>query len=326
MNNENIIIYVSSRNNYDMLEGEVFKNIDREGFELINVDDKSSEEEVQKGKQMCETAGVVFLENKSRGVQMATDTVVDFISDNRPNCKWIICFQHDIYPVSKNFFSRLSELIETGQLDEFGGVGFNILDADSAYTGNAWELFQKGEMPIGCVGFGHLGISDNSGRWLATGKNLTVRNKSELFKNPFICEFAMWPVVGLNVKVWNDKVIASEDYQFHIWYPDVAMQLNYNNFPIVQLPRLYCYNDQRLKEKYGMNYNSAVGAQQGDSYHFGNYGDHFTAWKERWGWDYENVYGTFESIKHNYEGTLIYDYYHHDYDKGPLKTYDFGEY
>ena len=325
MNNENIIIYVSSRNNYDMLEGEVFKNIDREGFELINVDDKSSEEEVQKGKQMCETAGVVFLENKSRGVQMATDTVVDFISDNRPNCKWIICFQHDIYPVSKNFFSRLSALIETGQLDEFGGVGFNILDKGD-YAGNAWELFQNGEMPIGGIGFGHLGISDNSGRWLATGKNLTVRNKPELFKNPFICEFAMWPVVGLNVNVWKDKVIASEDYQFHIWYPDVAMQLNYNNFPIVQLPRLYCYNNQWLKEKYGMNYNSAVGAQQGDSYHFGSYGDHFTAWKERWGWDYENVYGTFESIKHNYEGTLIYDYYHHDYDKGPLKTYDFGEY
>ena len=37
---DNIIIYVSSRNNYDMLSGEVLKNINTEGFEFINVDDK----------------------------------------------------------------------------------------------------------------------------------------------------------------------------------------------------------------------------------------------------------------------------------------------
>ena len=35
----NLIVYVSSRNNYDMLENEVFKNINLEGFEFINVDD-----------------------------------------------------------------------------------------------------------------------------------------------------------------------------------------------------------------------------------------------------------------------------------------------
>jgi hypothetical protein len=39
--NDNLIIYISSRNNYDMLKGEVFKNIDTEGFELINIDDNS---------------------------------------------------------------------------------------------------------------------------------------------------------------------------------------------------------------------------------------------------------------------------------------------
>ena len=61
MNKDNIIIYVSSRNNYDMLSGEVFKNIDTEGFEFINVDDKSSTEEIEKGKQMCEENDIVFL-------------------------------------------------------------------------------------------------------------------------------------------------------------------------------------------------------------------------------------------------------------------------
>ena len=47
---DNLIIYVSSRNNYDMLEHEVLKNINFEGFEFINVDDRSSEKEITKGK------------------------------------------------------------------------------------------------------------------------------------------------------------------------------------------------------------------------------------------------------------------------------------
>ena len=48
MKQDNLIIYVSSRNNYDMLEGEVLKNINREGFEFINLDDKSSEAEISR--------------------------------------------------------------------------------------------------------------------------------------------------------------------------------------------------------------------------------------------------------------------------------------
>jgi hypothetical protein len=38
MTKDNLIIYVSSRNNYDMLAGEVFRNTYMEGFEFINHD------------------------------------------------------------------------------------------------------------------------------------------------------------------------------------------------------------------------------------------------------------------------------------------------
>ena len=63
-------------------------------------------------EKICKQNNIVFLSNKSRGVQMATQTLVDFINDNRPECKWIICFQHDNYPISKKFFSHISTLIE----------------------------------------------------------------------------------------------------------------------------------------------------------------------------------------------------------------------
>ena len=57
MSKENLIIYVSSRKNYDMLSGEVLKNINTEGFEFINVDDKSSPDRCQPRKQAREGRG-----------------------------------------------------------------------------------------------------------------------------------------------------------------------------------------------------------------------------------------------------------------------------
>lgn len=325
MQKDNLIIYVSSRNNYDMLEHEVLKNIKLEGFEFINIDDRSIDSQKQYGKQVCEKNNIVFLENKSSGVQMATQTLIDFINEERPKCKWILCFQHDIWPISDNFFSRISTLISKNKLNNFGGLGFNIVDGGD-YTKNAYDQFLNGETPIGMVGFNHLGNNDNSNRWLATGRNEVVNKHPELFKQPFICEFPQWPAIGINIKNWNNCIQADHNYEFHLWYPDIAMQFNYHNYPVIILPNLYCFNHQRLKEKYGLNYNSATGAMQGDEEHFGKYGPHLKNWKQKWGWDYENVFSTFTPIKKHYEDTLILEYHDHDISNGPLKTYDFGDY
>jgi hypothetical protein len=99
----------------------------------------------------------------------------------------------------------------------------------------------------------------------------------------------MWAAVGINVSNWNKHITATNQYHFHLWLPDIAMQFNYKNKPSLILPNLYCLNNQSLKEKYGINKNSAQGAIRGNDYHFGEYSN-FNAWKERWGWHYEDVY------------------------------------
>ena len=70
MKQDNLIIYVSSRNNYDMLEGEVLKNINREGFEFINLDDKSSEAEISKGKNSCDNNRRIWNNSTIKGHQI----------------------------------------------------------------------------------------------------------------------------------------------------------------------------------------------------------------------------------------------------------------
>ena len=319
---DNLIIYVSSRNNYDMLEGEVLKNINREGFEFINIDDKSCNEEIAKGKAICKKHDIIFLENKSRGVQMATQTLIDYVNENRPNCKWIICFQHDHWPVSSNFFTTISKRIESNKIDEYGIIGFNVLD-NGDYTGESWNSFNQGNKPLGMIGMAHLSIHDRSARWLCPNKQSKLL-QLEKWRIPFIVEFPMWASVGINIKNWNTHIQPTTDYHFHLWLPDIAMQFNYKNIPCLILPDLYTFNDNKIKSKYGINHNSASGAQQGDEYHFGKYSN-FDAWIHRWGWHYENPWTSFNDIQENYKGTLIYDFYNHDITKGPLKNINIEE-
>lgn len=317
---KNIIIYTSSHNNYDMLKGEVLQ-IDFEGFEFINVDDASSEEEIEKGKLICKANGVVYLQNKGRGVQMATQTLIDFINESRPECKYIICLQHDVKPITKDFFKKLSIYISNGKLDEFGAVGFNIIDCGK-YTGNAYDLFKKDILTLGMIGLAHLSVADSRKRWMSPYHNsYSLKRNLDKWSKPFIIEFPAWMSIGINVNVWNEVVTPTEDYQFHLWFPDIAMQLNRSNKPLLVIPSLYCLNQQEVKEKYGISKNSAHGSKRGETYHFGEYSN-FKAWTRRWGWDYENAKDTFKRVSENYKGTLLYEYYTHDNNNGPLRNYD----
>lgn len=318
MNKKNIIIYTSSRNNYDMLENEVF-NIDFEGFEFINVDDKSSQSEIERGIKLCNENNITFLQNKSRGVQMATQTLIDFINENRPECKYIICFQHDVVPISNNFFKTISEYISNHKLDEFGSIGFNVLD-NGDYTYNSYDVFLEGEFPVGMIGLAHLSVSSNTKRWMSPRHNIESLNLNiEKWSKPFIIEFPVWMVIGINVGMWNKYVIPTTDYHFHLWFPDIAMQFNKVNLPSLVIPTLYCLNKPEIKNKYGIHQNSAQGAKLGNDYHFGEYSN-FDAWKSRWGWEYENVKATFPVDR--YKGTLIGEYFEHDNNKGPLRNYE----
>ena len=323
ISNNNLIIYVSSRNNYDMLSGEVLKNINTEGFEFINVDDKSSPEEIEKGKRICQENDIVFLENELRGIQFATNTLIEFIKENRPECKWVFCFQHDVYPITKNFFTRISKLIDDGKLDEFGTLGFNRIDMGK-HTEDSFKRWENGENPLGFLGLAHLSILDTTKRWLQPTRNRWLLDNDD-WRKPHSIEITAWTAIGINVDLWSEWIEPTDEYHFHLWAPDVSIQFLYNNFHNVVLPDLYIMNRQELKEKYGINANSARGSQDGNEYHFGHYHPSHKAWKERWGWDYEKP-STIHDVIQSYEGTLIEEFISHDTRSGPLKTFDLGEY
>lgn len=310
-----VIAYVSSRNNYRMLQRIVIPWAKRHNVELINVDDGSSIEQIKFGKSICKSKSIVFLQNKDRGVQWATQTVIDFVNENRPNCKALVCFQHDILPLSNNFFKRLQRIVDSNKFDDIGLYGFNVLDSGK-YTGLSLLKYFLGLSPLGMIGMLHLSVEKRDLRWLCPRVQPDLL-KNYKWKKPFLIEFPMWAAIGINVTNWNKYIAPSNEYQFHLWLPDIAMQFNSKNIGSLVLPNLYCYNAQWLKLFFGIPKNSALGAKAGNDYYFGKYSP-FEVWKKRWGWEYEDALNTFPSDK--YEG-LLSEFYNNDIKSGPIKNY-----
>ena len=83
-------------------------------------------------------------------------------------------------------------------------------------------------------------------------------------------------------------------------------------------------NKQELKENYGMMQTQLI-QQKGNVYHFGKWDTTHQVWESRWGWDYDTP-ASIPKVKDSYKGTLIEQFLNHDVGKGPLKTFDLGEY
>ena len=319
---DNLIICVSSFNNYEMLENEVLKNIKFEGFEFINIDDKSTPEQLQYGKDICNKYKLGFIENQSKGIQWATQTVMEHIKENRPNCKWVLMFQHDNFPVTKDFFKRLSDLFSNPEndLSEIAAFGFNNLDAGE-YTGDAGKRWEGGMEPLGLLGKFHLSGVGNKSRWAAPVRNTIISREPPEFKKPFSIEIPLEASMAINIDKWFEFITPTTDYEFHLWFPDVMMQFLKQNQHCVILPDMYCVNNQYLKPKYGIAKSSASGALNGQEHLFGEYGPHLKNWIKRWGWDYENTRETFP--RERYKGTLIDAFFNHDLNlHKPLRNFN----
>jgi hypothetical protein len=71
----NISIYLSSRNNYTLLEEFIQRNPKLSKYYFVNVDDHSETEQITLGKHICEKHGIPFITNKARGLQNAAQTM-----------------------------------------------------------------------------------------------------------------------------------------------------------------------------------------------------------------------------------------------------------
>jgi hypothetical protein len=309
-----IALYLSSRNNYSLLESFLINNKKFiKDYYLVNVDDFSEPDEIKIGKQICLKHNIPFLHNKKRGLQNAAQTMIDHIGEKFNYVLWLT---HDTEFITENFIDKFNNIVTQSYLDEFGLIGFNVLGPQCGIK----LKNQLTPQTCGMLGRAPLAKLPGRGGWYRTPDMNLPWDIWGGENNLISVDSPVDMVVGINVKKFKQYIETSENYHLFCAFDDMAMQFLNNNIHNVCIPSLQVWHDQGIKEG-KVPIKSASAAQRGDSKHFGDYGPHFKYWKLKWGWDRSDVRNTFPIEK--YKSGLIRDFYDYNYKNGPFKLFKF---
>lgn len=310
-----LAVYLSSRNNYSLLEGFIQRNKSFiKDYYFVNIDDFSDATEISLGKEICAKYNIPFISNQARGLQNAALTMINHLESKNLNVKYIVWMTHDSHPITKNFYEKFESLVSSGKLDNFGIVGFNILGPQCSVNSES----QVKETQCGMLGRATLCNLPGRGGWYRTpdmklnwdvwggNKAIAVESPVDMF-------------LAINVELFKKYIEVTDNYHLFCAFDDICTQFLYNGIYNVTIPFLQVWHSQEIKSG-KVPVKSATAAKQGDSKHFGDYGPHFIYWKSKWGWERDNFRNTFPIEK--YQGTLLKDFFDHDYSKGPLKTFE----
>ncbi len=317
-----LAILFTSRNNYTLLD-KWLTEVNWDGYEVLNIDEDSRHLEVQKGKDVCKKHDITYMDRDKRGLLNNITTAMEYYQDS--DVDWVIWFQHDCFPLTPNFFDRVNKVMSTGDLDDFGCVGFNTFHKVNG-------KYEKGDRSLHYVARAPLEPGDNWYRNHKQWHQTRVRLQTDDFQKPFSVEIPAAFCVALNLKTWKKYITPIDDYHFMNVFDEIGFQYLNQNIHNIVLPYLHIGHEPERKQKVGIPKVSSKAhkANQGGRYkseHFNHDDEYFGKWglsvfEERWGIDYDNARPSFEKIKDRYQGTLLMDFYNHDPAKGPLKTFD----
>jgi hypothetical protein len=290
--------------------------VDIEGLEVLSIDEDSDKNNKEQGKQICEKHNVVYMDREERGMQNNIVTACNYYKPK--GIEWIIWFQHDCFPFTNNFFTELNKTLSSGKCNKFGVLGFNAHQAKASM----YQL-ERGNQELDVTGRAPLEPGDywyrNKKYW---GKSRPDYSNPE-FKKPFAVESVAWYSAMVNIDMYLEHIIPTDDYHFFHAWDDIAFQFLYRNIYNVCLPSFDIKHDKDHKVALGFPVSSPHGNAEQNSLRdhlYGKWG-HLEVWKERWGWDY-NARDEFGRVEEQYKDTLLSKFYNHDPANGPLKSFD----
>tara|TARA_Y100000816_G_C26103332_1_gene585382 strand:+ start:389 stop:1471 length:1083 start_codon:yes stop_codon:yes gene_type:complete len=306
---EKICLFISSRNNYQMLEKEILKNFRLDGFLVINIDDNSDQNQVVYGKKICKKNNIIFLKNRSSGLQFALKTCVEFLNKNEFKHNYILHITHDNYPISLDFFISLLKIINNKKID-FGLLGFNCFD----YRLCRKDLLnlRNNKKSIGLLGRSILTNELN----FITRKWYTSSNSYHFELDKLIAVECPTDTCFVINKINFEKYISvTNKIRLHNWADDIALQFLNNNIFNYSCPYIKTFNANEIKQKYGIPIWST---RDKTSKHHSGINEALNYWKQKWGWE-RNSYPTKELVKKKYKNTLIEEFSFYNPNKGPYK-------
>lgn len=328
--NPSIGILMTSRNNYDYMDQywaqKTLIECDINKCKVLNIDEDSNKEEKKKGQDICKKYGITYMDREETGMHHNIDTSIRFFGKD---IKYIIWFQHDCWPMQKDFFNRFNDIVASGSLDQFGAVCFNGIAQNLFKHDNQLDEvlkdFEDGKKPLGVLTRCHLESA-------ITGENYycgyPVKGRiakpvsKEKFSKPFACSEVNFFAQAINVKNYKKYIDIDRPFYFFKSWDDISLQFLQHNIYNLVLPDLYVEHRPDTKRKFDLPYLSNKPVRKGNDNFHQALGWNPKYWKKKWGWQHDDP-KTFENVKEQYKGTLLYEFYKYDYStKGPLKVFD----
>lgn len=347
-----VYYFYSCYNNYDILIGEQADFLLSIKHQIIILDDHSSEDEQEKGRHFCEENDLKFVVNRYKGLQMGIQYLAEEIV---PDAKWLVCMQQDTFlhlgtSSSEYLCNRLMRITENDL--PIGAVGFQNFVKNSHYNTEIdhTTAFSDLQTWLGVFFLSpsrffvpktifHRLVSVISRMKLVSNFTKKFRHKlafnrnfapltypsfdqtSIKYKGIASIELPVWAAIALNLDVWRSKIKPDPDFVFHLWFPDVAMQLMSQNIHVCLDSEIHLINDVNLKSKYGQ-LGSVEEGQKANTSKMERYGGHLRIFERKWGFDYEFIYSDVEAIRQRYKNTLVGTYIDHDPRTGPIKVFE----
>ncbi|MBC8421962.1 MAG: hypothetical protein H8E03_00920 [Pelagibacteraceae bacterium] len=309
--NKKIGILFTSRNNYNLFHSWL-DNVDTEGFDILNIDEDSTDLNKTTGKSICDKFNVVYKDREERGMQNNLVTACNYFAER--DVKFILWFQHDCFPLTSNFFTKFNDFVQGNELTDFGAIGFNCF-----HSGRAHNDFELNGHFIDNTARTPLELGDKWYRNVKYYPNTRVRYDALGFDKPFAVESTAWYVTGVNIESYLSNIVPTGDYHFFHAWDDICFQFLNKNIYNICIPDFDFKHDQRLKESLGLPANSPRAGNKREHF-YGKWG-HLGVWETRWGFDYENR-DTFLQVRDKYENTLLSKFYEHDPMYGSLESFD----
>lgn len=313
-------ILITSRNNYDFMAKFWAKRINAGHYPVLNIDEDSKPEQKALGQQICKEYGFNYIDREKRGMLNNIDTAIRFFGDS---IKYIVWFQTDCWPLQTDFFDRFNTLVESGQLDEFGAVGFNGMADNILETHNYEKLvghINDDDFPIAVVARSPLEEGDS---WYCGVKSRRIKDpilKHHLFRNAFSVEIVAWFAAAINVSQFKKHMDLAHPFEwFHCW-DDICFQFLNKNIHNVTIPWLFVDHRPDLKPAGGSPLRAVRLAYKGDNTYHSLVGFTEKEWKKVWGFEYDNR-KTFKKCKDRYRDTLLMQFYRHKMQDGPLRIF-----
>ena len=347
----NVYYFFSCFNNYDILIGEQHKFIKGIKDQVIILDDHSDEDEQAKGRKFCSENDLMFVVNRYKGLQMGIKFLTEEIV---PNATWLISLQQDTFinlETSPTAYidERLAKI--SAKKLPIGAVGFQNFVKNSHYNfevhhSDAFNTLQtwlgvfflspsKHFVPQGLqykvvalVAKSSLlaKLTKKFRHRVIVNRNFAPRTfpnfyeVSAKFEGLASIELPAWAAVAINLDVWRKKIVPDQNFVFHLWFPDVAMQFLSKNIYVCVDTTIHVVNDVNLKEKYGQ-LGSVEEGKIIKSTKMEKYGGHLDVFKKKWGFDYEYIYPNTSDVEKRFKGTLIGKYINQNPSNGPIKLF-----